>query len=1485
MVQRRRAGRRWLSAALAAVLLVSLLATVMVSSAALADTVEVLETSTAAAQVQQFVTEHVSGNLLAGLTPTVSEEGTIVGVNSGSGWNVLTDGDYSTRKSVFPTGLGSGVLRFTFALDGNVEISELLLVCRENNIGMYGLQYEIYIGDDAGTLYTAENQVFAKTAEYTAGGQLIVFPQSLRRTAAFVGFRLTDAKNKYHIGEWGVYGTKVKPLPTVQQTTTDGAAIRSFIDSHTNLLTGLTPAVSEEGTSVGVNSGSGWNVLTDGDYSTRKTVNPTGRGSGVLRFTFTLAQRTAISELLLVCRGNDTTYGMKYEIYVSDDAATLYDETNRVYVHADDTYAAGGQLVSYAEDIRPVGSYVGFRMTDAKNGKDYKYHIGEWGVYGETQESPVEVLETSTAAEAVQQFVQEHLDKNWLAGLTPAVSEEGTIVGVNSGSGWNVLTDGDYSTRKSVFPTSNGTGVLRFTFALSNRVTVSEALLVCRENNAGTYGLDYEIYVGDDAASLYTEEHRVFTKGSRYTGGGQLVMVKPEAQMTGAYVGFRLLDAKNKYHVGEWGIYGAEGVPLPQVKETNTQGTEVQQFITEHIEQNWLKGVVPSVTEEGTSQAVNDVLTQWEKLTDGDYSTRKSVFPTGWGSNVLRYTYALPHHVRLTELLLVCRDNNPGTYGLEYEMYASEDMETLYDADSRVFVKDAAYTGGGQLVILPEKLQRDAYYVGFRLISGANKYHLSELGVYGVQVPHSKAYVTRYTADNEAEIQERIQSGNLLAGIIPEVYDLAVPQKPWSLETNNTDASNWISLSCTTLDGFGLLTDGQLYKTVDGTSHLYKKRIDIMQGARADGLVFTYELKETTVIDQIVVVGMWASFGSYCTQNYKLYVSDSKADLYDGANLVVEYDNGNRFDPQIKGAGAGQMFVFNEKPVGKYFGIHITKENPTDQMVRLDELGVFGTPKADESGNLLQNKPLTATANGQTAPVGAEQAAQLTNGVFTDDVDMRSSGQPVELWYDLSKEMAVSSVTLTAAGDSVIRRFAVYGADTEEALATASVLQTYQRAQGDTGAATVALPAGARMRFLRIVIEEYTGGSLHLSEVEATGSLLQDLAVKNQLRDLPGDKITAFVSDPDHLATVEPEDGLTALVDGSLHTAARLSGGKPLQLLFELPDLKVITGFTYAAGDETPPGRVEYYVGQTSREVLAEDAVPAAVYDGGELTHTAACRPQTGRFVRVVLPDATAASVAEIRVHGFYTEAILDACGDAAVLRSFTDAATGVQVRIARLFSNDNWNGIVRMAVVPRQPTETEDLALRAQDLQVHGSVLELQFFDRSGRAITDLEDRDMTVMLAYTGSDTMYLGQGNGETLWVISGTYSEDGIRVIVPAQEMFFTYALITDLAEEPTPTPDPVPVPTPGRPDDGATDGEDGDYGEDDPDAPEEPEDGKPASVWESLLGKGKRVKPGAIIQAVAENPLWLWLAAAVLAVAVLLPVIGVLILRRQNKRRR
>ena len=563
-------------------------------------TLSVLQTVTDSTEVQNFVTDNIQNNLLLGIDPVVSEEGTSGrpgGADTG-GWEALTDGNYTggdaaNRKSVFPTGDSgaTGVMRISYELVKRVTISDLLVVCRENKPNDYGFDYEIYVSDYFGTLYDADNLVFTKTNDnYSEGGQLISFGEESVITGSFVGFRITDANNhKYHIGELGVYGTPTKSLPVVTDSASQAQAVKVFAAEKTgeNLLSGLTPTAFEEREDGGLqalNVTDPYSNLTDGEYSTRISVFMTGNGTGVYRFTYTLSERTEISDFLVVCREDKVNdFGFDYEIYVSDQFEALYSEESLVFTKTKDMYEGGGQHIALGEDIRPKGTYVGIRITDyagTQSGGEYRYHISELGVYGNKAESLPVVTDSALQAEEVKDFAAEKAGENLLSGLAPTAFEEREDGGLQElsvfGSGYPGITDGDYSTYMACFMTGNGIGVYRFTYTLSERVEISDLLVVCREDKVNDYGFDYEIYVSDGLETLYSTENLVFEKTKdKYAGGAQHIAFAEDIRSSGKYIGFRITDyagiqsgGEYRYHISELGVYGKKAYTLTPLQLT-----------------------------------------------------------------------------------------------------------------------------------------------------------------------------------------------------------------------------------------------------------------------------------------------------------------------------------------------------------------------------------------------------------------------------------------------------------------------------------------------------------------------------------------------------------------------------------------------------------------------------------------------------------------------------------------------------------------------------------------------------------------------------------------------------------------------------------------------------------------------------------------------------------------------------------------------------
>ena len=1299
---------------------------------------------------------------------------------------------------------------------------------------------------------------------------------------------------------------------TVKQSSGETAEeFQNFLNDNVqnNLLAEITPTAVEELENGGTFNLSVYNPYsssTDGDYNTYIAAFLTGLGIAKYRFTYTLSAESEISDVVVVCRENNAgDYGFDYEIYISDQLSNLYTAENLVFVKNGDEYSEGGQWITFDGSGRPSGKYVGFRITDyigKQSGNEYRYHISELGIYGVESKPDMTVKQTDSNSVEVLEFISKNIEKNLIKGFVPSITEEGTSNEVNvTTDGWDTLGDGDYATRKSVFPTGRGNGVLRYTYMLPSNTKISDFLVVCRENNPGMYGLDYEIYVGSSTETLYNSENLVFKKDSQnYTEGGQLISLPEELRPEGRYVGFRFIDSVNKYHLGELGVYGEEVQSADEadynVKQTDSDSAEFVDFLNQNKDRNVTIGITPSVIEENTSMTVNVPEGGWESLSDGDYNTSKIIFPTGLGNGVLRYTYALPYCMEISNLLVVCRENNTGTFALEYEIYVASMVEDLYNEENLVFKKTATnYTEGGQLVFFEEGERPEGYFVGLRLINSPNKYHLSEFGIYGKQIEDTVPYITQHTLTDLPAIQEQIKQNNLLRGITPTLYDCMVPEMPWKKELDNSAACNWIGCN----GDWDLLTDGELFMTTLES----KRRVDIMQGKKQGGLVLTYELNDAVLVDKIVMIGMWAGFGDYCTQEYKLYISDSLDDLYDGSNLILTYNNEDRYDPSQQYSGAGQMFTFNNKPSGKYFGIKFTDENNTDTMIRLEEIGIFGSVIEDSEVNVLDNKLCDIYLSDDEGTklsnelISAPDRILLANGSCDDEVSVESSGKNVEFVYDLCKEMTLKGASITTSGDSVIRNYTVYAADFAENIYDES--SVIGRFSGESNpSAKVLFETAVKARYIRIIIDSYSGTHLELSEIEITGSLLDNPKIKNIVMDIDESNISAWISSDGNRekdALINKGESLKTLVDGNRDTSVQIYGaeeGETIDILFKLPNLKLIQSFEYIAGSDVLPESVSYYIGETEDAVFDKSAVPVAsqsFFEDDDEAQPVVCVPAVGLYVRVSVTaseqasdETSAATIAQLRVNGFYVEGFLDASGDKTVLKSFEDESTGISVKISKLYSNDIWSKIVRMEINKRSASANEKAALTELGLKVYDSVIDICFYDSENNRITDLGGREMTVTMEIPEEEAVaYMAQGDGESLWINNASYDGNKIFYTLLPDEITYLFALaVEDIipvennpVEELPPVTDEIPdVNLP------VTDSL--------PDVPEQPANDSEAETeqWISKIGSGKLTEPviGKIISEV-HPAVWYALIGAAALELIAAVIFIVLRVSRKNKK--
>lgn len=703
---------------------------------------------------KDLVLSKKNDNLLKGVTPVIVSDKTI----DSNIENIanLTDADFTTKETISLSEAGTIKLSYQLSKASNVKY-----------ISFYGASdnYQIYLGKEADTLFDESNLVFTRSSTLSREDGRVITLKNLYSDALYVGFKFNNS-NIFEISEIGAYSklpVVVETLVNVEKFATDNL--------NKNLLLDVVPTL----TAVGGNASNDtkvdgvpvWSPTTDGLYSnTRRITITTSPADKDLKMTYKLAHRTEISNIILACRQNQpNNFGLEYEVYVSDNKAELYNAENCVFVKSNAQYNKGGQLITFDDEIKPIGSYVGFLITGKYNSG---YHIGEIGVFGTDAPSIVTVLQTNAQngtvydGTEVQNFINNNLANNKLVTATRTVAAENGKVTSQHNSVTTALVDGTYAKRETV-TLQTTTSAARMTFTLSHRTKISDLLVVSRENNTGSYKLNYEIYVSDDLTTLYNAENLVFSKpsDSEYKTGGQLISFADDISPIGSYVGFRFTGVYNSgYHIGELGVYGSDIQPLPEVTITKA---DVQSFISANASENLLQGLTPTYSEGGTSYPVS-IAGNLDLLTDGSWedSSRATFNLTGTttGNGTMYITYELPYITRISDFAMCCRGYNFGSFGLSYELYFSDVREGLYSEENKVFERLKTDTAsGGQVFSLDKEIQPTAKYVGILLTDAeTHKYHVGEIMVLG-------AYVGDCNEDNKVDIRDLVSIKKQAVGL------------------------------------------------------------------------------------------------------------------------------------------------------------------------------------------------------------------------------------------------------------------------------------------------------------------------------------------------------------------------------------------------------------------------------------------------------------------------------------------------------------------------------------------------------------------------------------------------------------------------------------------------------------------------------------------------------------------------------------------------
>ena len=367
-----------------------------------------------------------------------------------------------------------------------------------------------------------------------------------------------------------------------------------------------------------------------------------------------------------------------------------------------------------------------------------------------------------------------------------------------------------------------------------------------------------------------------------------------------------------------------------------------------------IKGLIPECSVKANATDLKLLTDEAVFLKYGDASTY-----IGTGSKPTTFTYNMGKRYDINDVLIggACMGSKDIALA-EYEIYVSDYPDELYNESNKIAyynsdgVFAAAVAAGkngwfnsiGCAQIFKFNKTQTGRFFGVKVIK-TNNYdaflHLSEFGVYGTL---SKNQLSNYrifnnTVESEAVTQTSVDTlgGNMLNGIKPTVA---------GINAENVD--------------FSVLTDGAIYSKDSG-----KTEFDTSDGTAE----FVYDMAKRSIVSNVVVSGVCDSQKDLTLAAYEIYVSDYSDDLFDVQNLAATYNNDGLFESakdsgksgNYNNLGSTQNFKFVSKPIGRYFGVKILKTNNTDKVLRLSEIGVYGSESTEPlPGYRITNNTATA---------------------------------------------------------------------------------------------------------------------------------------------------------------------------------------------------------------------------------------------------------------------------------------------------------------------------------------------------------------------------------------------------------------------------------------------------------------------------------------------------------------------------------------------
>lgn len=429
----------------------------------------------------------------------------------------------------------------------------------------------IYVSSLQNGLFAPENRV----ADFAAGGDSVTLDEPA--TGRYIGIWLESAGTVMA----QAYETRVSA--TQLNTTADAAKL----PTGTGLLNGVSPSKYNASKGTLTATGTGAAYATDGkiggvnaDTVVNEKLADSADGVGLSDLVYRLDRRYRFRQFLVAASNEGQLQGSAhYEIYVSDHAATLFRQQNRVVTYQNIGEYNLGQVLTLQTAVE--GRYVGLRILA---GSYNQVRLAEFNAFGDPLSDVTNIYTFSdagllpTETNLITGKVPVNKDAN-VSGAENAT--DNVIYGIQSGK-WR--SSGNQMTAYTTAPAA------ALTYQLDEPTLVQQFLVASYSNCSAESEMirEYQIFVGNDPENLYTAAHRVASyKATDYAMAQKIQLDQPAL---GTYVGFLIkandgaFTAFGGTHfvgIGDLGVYGISatvgGTPIAaegaQVRPKTEVGT------------------------------------------------------------------------------------------------------------------------------------------------------------------------------------------------------------------------------------------------------------------------------------------------------------------------------------------------------------------------------------------------------------------------------------------------------------------------------------------------------------------------------------------------------------------------------------------------------------------------------------------------------------------------------------------------------------------------------------------------------------------------------------------------------------------------------------------------------------------------------------------------------------------------------------------------